>query len=59
MDRYIFKLFFYIVAELIDTFMTSRNEITDTDVIEHCRLRVEPECNFFDHFIVIAECFPG
>ncbi len=58
MDRYIFKQFFYIVAELVDTFITSRNEITDTDIIERCRLRVKPVRNFFDHFIVIAECFP-
>ena len=52
-------LFFNIVADIVQTFIKSWNQILFPRVIEVCRLLFEPRHDFFLHVIIVVEIFPS
>jgi hypothetical protein len=50
-------LFFNIVADIVQTFIKSWNQLLYPRVIEVCRLPFEP-CHDFLHLIIAVEFFP-
>ena len=47
-------LFFYMVADIVKTFIKSWNQLLYPRVIEVCRLNFEPRHDFFLHLIIVV-----
>ena len=52
-------LFFNIVAGIVQTFITSWNQLLYPRVIEVCRQPFEPRHDFFLYLIIVVEIFPS
>ena len=52
-------LFFNMVADIVQTFTKSWNQLLYPRVIEVCRLHFEPRHDFFLHLINVVELFPN
>jgi len=52
-------LFFNIVADIVQTFIKSLNQLLYPRVIEVCRLPFEPRHDFFLHLIIVVVLFPS
>ena len=52
-------LFFNIVADIVQTFIKSWNQLLYPRVIEVCRLPFEPCLDLFLHLIIVVELLPS
>ena len=52
-------LFFNILADIVQIFIKSWNQLLYSWVIEVCRLPFEPRHGFFLHLIIVVEIFPA